>query len=322
MREHLDRLGHIFHDFDRRPYFEGTPLAQLTCLNAATEHVQRTEALEKRFMALVKRLKAAYDICTGSEEVTEQERDLVHFYFAVRAILFKLTKGNAPDTMQMNANVRALIANALQTDGVQEIFRLGNDKTTTADLFDANYLAKLAQIKRPNTRIKLLQQLLAKAIEEFKRTNRAKSIDFAQRFQALVNHYNQRSEEDVLVSDVLDDFSAEILDLLNALQQEKESFADLGIDLEEKAFYDILKKLTIKYDFSYPEEKLLTLAKAVKLIVAEKTQYTDWNQREDIKAGLKVALILLLAKHGYPPVDRNEVYQEIFEQAENLKRYQ
>ena len=41
----------------------------------------------------------------------------------------------------------------------------------------------------------------------------------------------------------------------------------------------------------------------------------------DIKAELKVGLILLLAKHGYPPVDKDEVYKEIFEQAENFRKY-
>lgn len=29
----------------------------------------------------------------------------------------------------------------------------------------------------------------------------------------------------------------------------------------------------------------------------------------------------LLAKHGYPPVDRDKVYKEIFEQAENYKTH-
>ena len=37
---------------------------------------------------------------------------------------------------------------------------------------------------------------------------------------------------------------------------------------------------------------------------------------------LKVDLIILLAENGYPPVDRDEVYKEIFEQAENFKKYQ
>jgi len=59
----------------------------------------------------------------------------------------------------------------------------------------------------------------------------------------------------------------------------------------------------------------------VKTVVDDKARYTDWSRRDDIKAGLKVHLILLLAEHGYPPGDRDEVYQEIFEQAENFKKY-
>ena len=80
----------------------------------------------------------------------------------------------------------------------------------------------------------------------------------------------------------------------------------MGIDLEEKAFYDILKALAIKYDFTFPEDKLLELSKTVKVVVDNKVKHTDWNQRDDIKAELKVGLIL--AKYGYPPVDRDEVY--------------
>jgi type I restriction enzyme, R subunit len=39
------------------------------------------------------------------------------------------------------------------------------------------------------------------------------------------------------------------------------------------------------------------------------------------KAELKVDLILVLAEHGYPPVPKDEVFKEIFEQAENFKKY-
>jgi len=89
-----------------------------------------------------------------------------------------------------------------------------------------------------------------------------------------------------------------------------------------KAFYNILKALAHKYDFNYPEDKLLDLAKKVKNIVDDKAKYTDWSKRDDIKAELKVDLIILLAENDYPPVDRDEVYKEIFEQAENFKKYQ
>jgi type I restriction enzyme R subunit len=77
----------------------------------------------------------------------------------------------------------------------------------------------------------------------------------------------------------------------------------------------------VKYDFTYPEDKLLNLSKQVKVVVDDKAKYADWNKRANIKAELKVDLILLLAENGYPPVDKDEVYQEIFEQAENFKKY-
>ena len=320
VKDHLDLLRQMFHKFDAAPYFSGNPVAQLNCLNNAAEFVLKFGKLEKRFMALVKRLKAAYDVCCGSEMLTTDEKDRVHFYLAVRSIVFKLTKGEAPDTAQMNARVRELVAQAIQSDGVEEIFRMGEEGATEIDIFDDDYLEKIDKIKLPHTKIQLLQKMLQKAIEGFKETNRAKGIEFTEKFQKLVNQYNERKEEDVLVSEVLEEFSDHILDLMADLKREMESFQGMGINFEEKAFYDILMSLAKKYEFSYPEDKLLELSKAVKEVVDDKAKFPDWNNRNDIKASLKVDLILLLAKFGYPPVSRDEVYKEIFEQAENFKK--
>ena len=322
VKDHLDLMQAIFHNFDSRLYFTGEPLAQLHCLNMAVEFIQLTEELEKRFMFLAKRLKVAYDICVGSDEFIQNERDYLHFYMAIRSIIFKLTRGSAPDFTQMNTKVHKMIAEALQSDGVEEIYKMGQGNTSEIDIFDPEYLAKIEKIKLPNTKIKLLQKLLAKVLDEFKKVNRFKGIEFSKQFKSLVDKYNDRSEQDVLRSEVLEEFTDEIIDLYHAIKKEKDSFAELGIDFEEKAFYDILKALTIKYDFEYPEDKLLELSKKVKVIVDDKARYTDWSRRNDIKAELKVDLIILLADNGYPPIDRDEVYKEIFEQAENFKKYQ
>lgn len=321
VRDQLDLLAKLFYKFDTTLYFSGSAIEQLECLNFASEYVQLTKELETRFMYIVKRLKSAYDICCGSEEFSQNEKDYIHFYLAIRSIVIKLTRGDAPDTAQMNSKVIKMIEEALKSEGVEEIFKLGSEEESQIDIFDEDYINKINKIKLPNTKIKLLQQLLAKALEEFKKVNKVKAVDFSKKFSALVEKYNERKEEDVLVSEVLNDFTDEIIDLYHALQKEKESFGDLGIDFEEKAFYDILKAIAIKYDFSYPEDKLLLLAKEVKIVVDDKSKYTDWNIREDIKAELKVDLIMLLAKHGYPPITKDEVFKEIFEQAENFKRF-
>ena len=77
-------------------------------------------------------------------------------------------------------------------------------------------------------------------------------------------------------------------------------------------------------DASLPRMGMQSLDKTngVKTVIDHKARFTDWSRRDDIKAELKADLIILLAENGYPPVDRDEVYKEIFEQAENFKKYQ
>ncbi|MBU2945438.1 type I restriction endonuclease subunit R [Zobellia uliginosa] len=320
VRNHLDLLAKFFHKFDISNYFNGSALDQLNTLNQAAEFAQVTKEDETRFMGLVKRLKAAYDICAGSEKLTQIERDYTHFYLAVRSIVFKLTKGDAPDTAQMNAKVRDMIKDALQSDGVEEIFKLGEDTESQQDIFDDDYLAKIDKIKLPNTKIKLLQKLLAKAIGEMKKVNKVKGVDFTKKMDSLVARYNDRSENDILRSEVYDEIAEALTEMIMQVRDEFNAGDELGIDFEEKAFYDILLELCSKYDFSYPEDKLIELAKKVKELVDSQAKFPDWSKRDDIKAALKVGLILLLDEFGYPPVERDEVYEEIFSQAENFKK--
>ena len=321
VKDHIALLDGLFHRFDSTPYFNGTPLERLHCLNASADFVLTTKKSEKVFMDLVKRLKAAYDICVGSSKISQADKDKIHYYLAVRSIVFKITTGGAPDVEQMNRKVSALVQDALQSDGVEEIFKFKDNSAGGIDIFNDDYLAKLAMIKQPNTRLQLLQQMLAKIIGEVKKINKVKGVDFSKKMDVLVAKYNERDEADVLRSEVINDFSNEIISLYNELREDITSFGKMGIDVEEKAFYDILLSLTYKYDFTYPEDKLLGLAKEVKKIIDDKVKYTDWNKQENIIAELHYDIIVLLDKWDYPPIDRDEVYKEIFEQAENFKKY-
>jgi type I restriction enzyme R subunit len=128
VKDQLDLLAKLFYKFDTTLYFNGTTLQKLDCLNRAAEYTQLTEEIEKRFMAIVKKLRSAYDLCCNSEDISEEERDYVHFYFAIKAIIHKLNKGDAPDTAQMNDRVRIMIQEALISDGVEEVFKLDQNQ--------------------------------------------------------------------------------------------------------------------------------------------------------------------------------------------------
>ena len=288
VKDQLDLLAKLFIKFNTNDYFNGTPLQQLNCLNRAAEFVQLTDELEKRFMGMVKKLRSAYSLCCSSEDLSETERDRIHFYFAIRAIVFKLNKGDAHDISQMNERVREMIQEALLSEGVEEILKLGQeDQEGTIDIFSDEYLAKIDQIKLPNTKIKLLQNLLNKAIAAYKKVNKIKGVDFSKKLKALVDRYNERPDNITFANDVLEDVAQQFADLFKELQKERNSFMDLGINFEEKAFYDILKSVAQKYNFDYAEDKLIKLSREVKKIVDDKAKYTDWSCREDIKAEIK-----------------------------------
>ncbi|MBQ2887212.1 MAG: type I restriction endonuclease subunit R [Alphaproteobacteria bacterium] len=321
VKDQLEVLGQIFHNFNSSAFFNGSPVEQLACLNKAVEIVQLTEDLERRFMAAVKRMKQAFNLCSSNENITDEDRDYLHFYCAVRSVLFKLNKGEAPDIAQMNARVRKMIEGAIQSDGIEELFETG--KHISIDIFSDEYVEKINAIQLPNTKIKVLQRLLSQAIEEFGKINKIMSIEFSDRLKKVVDDYNNRRRDEAFANEVLDDIAEQLTQLLQDLKDEKNSFIGMGIDFEEKAFYDILKAVAKKFEFDneYPDDKMIELSKRIKIIVDDKSKYTDWSTRDDIKANLQVDLILLLDEFGYPPVTIDDVYKDVLEQAENFKKY-
>lgn len=319
VKDQLEVLAQMFNNFNSKDYFHGSPTEQLACLNRAVEYVQLTNELETRFMAAVKRMKQAFNLCSSSEKFNDDDRDYISFYCAVRSILFKLTKGEAPDISQMNARVREMLEGAIQSDGIEELFEMG--KHISVDIFSDEYIDKINAIQLPNTKIKILQRLLSQAIDEFKKVNRIMSLEFAERLKRVVDDYNNRRRDEAFANEVLDDVAEQLAKLLEELKQEKDSFKQMGIGYEEKAFYDILKAVSKKYEFEYPDDKMIELSKRIKTIVDDKARYTDWSTREDIKANLQVDLILLLDEFDYPPVTIDDVYKEVLEQAENFKKY-
>lgn len=271
-------------------------------------------------MGHVRKMKSAYSLCSNREEISYEEREDIHFFSGVRSIIYKLTKGDTPDLSQMNARVNKMIEEAILSEGVEEIIQV-DSKTEHLDLLSEQYMGRLQKLKLPNMKVKLMERLLKMVITDFKKVNKIKGVDFTERLNALVQKYNSRKDDAVFANDVINEVADQMAQLLADINKEKASYKELGISYEEKAFYDILKAISTKFGFEYPEEKFRALAAEITAIVDDKSKYIDWENRSDIKAELKIDLIKVLDKYGYPPVPRDEVYKEIFEQAENFKKY-
>lgn len=250
---------------------------------------------------------------------------MIHYYKALRSVLFKLTKGDAPDTDMMNAHVAQMMEAAIQSEGVEEVFSTDATMNQEAiDLFSDEYLERIKRMRLQNTKIKILTQLLKKKVDEFKKVNKIKAKTFEERLQAIVDDYNSRMTDKEYIKKILDSVADQLLDLLSQLKDEENSFTAMGIDYEEKAFYDILVAVAEKFQFDYPDDQNIELAKEIRAALKDKEKYSDWANSMQIKALMQADIIMILAKHGYPPVPPEiyeKVYNDILEQAENFKKY-
>lgn len=317
-RNYLSMIEDIFLKFDKSKFLNGKPLERLMCLNEAAEFIQTKKEIQKEFMGLSRRLKASYNICFPSGELTDKEVSLGQFYLAVRSIIYKQTKGTAPDAEVMNEVVEKMVSDAIRCTGVENIV----DEKKTIDLFSEDFIEHLDQVKLPITKFNALLKLIRKAISDYGKTNKIKALEFSQRLKKVVDEYNSRDNLE-FVNEVTEDFvnnlSDELIRLMRELENDRNSFKKMEISYEEKAFYDILINVRDKYKFPYEDEKCIVLAKKIKELVSNKAQYTDWSNRNDIKSQLKMDLVILLYENGYPPQWSEEVFDMVLEQAENYK---
>ena len=319
-RNHLKLIDDLLCNFNATKFFVGEPLERLMCLNLAAEYVQSSKEMESRFMTLSRKMKAAYNIVFPSGELTEAEIAKAQFYLAIRSIIYKQTKGDAPDAEIMNKVVEGMVQKAISCTGVENIV----DENKSIDLFSDEFEKQLKSIKLPITKFNALIKLLRKAIIGYGHVNKVKAIEFDERLRKVVEIYNTRDKlvfTSEVVADFVNDLSDELIKIFKDLEADKTSFEAMGITYEEKAFYDILVKVRDEHGFVFADEKCISLAKEIKKLVDDKVQYADFFNRDDIKNQMNMDLTVLLYKNGYPPEWDEEVFNKVMEQAENFKKY-
>ncbi len=312
-REQVKFIEKLLKGFNSEKFYNGTPLERLNCLNQAVEFVQYQKNTEQSFMNISKKLKASYSICFPSGELKKIEIEEAQFFLAIRSIIYKQTKGNAPDAEIMNIAVEKMVQDAISCTGIENII----DTNKSINFFSEDFTKELEKVKMPITKFNALLKLLRKTVREYERENKVKSVKFDKLLRRVVDEYNKRDNL-IFTSEVVENFvnelSDKLLEILKDLETEKNSFSTFGISVAEKVFFDILVKVRDDHKFEYADEKCLILAKAIKELVDDKSKFANWTNRTDIKNQLNMDLTVLLYKSGYPPEWKKEIFEKLLEQ--------
>ncbi len=318
-KNNLDLIKELMHSFDDSKFYDGSPLDRLRCLGLATEFIQTYKENEEKFMNFSLKLKSSFEICSPSGNLTKEEISKAQFYFAVRSIIYKQVKNDTPDSEVMNKVVEKMVQEAISFSGVQNILDINQNE----ELFSDKMKAQLEKIDLPITKFNTLKKLINKSISEYRKINKVKAIEFYEKLKRIVDEYNNRDNKlnaNTVITDFVNNLSDSLLKVHEDLKKDRNSFKKMGISFEEKAFFDILIKVRDTHNFEYNEEKCLNLAKKIKLLVDDKSQFADWSSRDDIKNLLSMDLTVLLHNNGYPPEWDEEVFTKVLEQAENMKK--
>ncbi|MDR2824124.1 MAG: HsdR family type I site-specific deoxyribonuclease [Prevotellaceae bacterium] len=321
-RNSLKIIGDLLVNFNTSTFFTSKDETErLMCINAAVEFVQTEKDRETKFMGYTRRLKAAFAICSPSGELTAKEVSTAQFYLAIRSIIYKQTKGDTPDAETMNAVIQAMVEKAIACTGIENI--VNSDKPE--EIFGGELEKEALSAKLPITKFNALVKILKKAITAYGKKNKLKEIEFNEMLKKVIEAYNNRDKL-VFTSEVVADFinglSDEIIKIYNDLQEDINQPLPPGFTFEDKVFYDILVKVRDDHNFIYDDDKCWELAAEIKKLVADKSQYADFANREDVKAQLNRDLTVLLYNNGYPPEWDEEVFAKVMEQAQNFKRWE
>lgn len=349
----LDIIKQLFAGFDLIPFTDknAKPIDRLQCLQEAAEYIltlTKTFNIAKKgstpkevdaktfFLAHIKRLKIAYDICQPSTVLTHEQLALSQCFMCVASYIRKAS-GEKHDTESMNRAVERMVSEALQYNSVVSIL----DTDVEESIFSPEFVDQLDNVKLPATRLEVLIKMLRRSISQYKNTNAIAGEKFEAMLQKTIDEYHKRrtllSSEEAsaaqkdAVDEIIKNATQQALALLNKLGEDKESFRKLGLTFEEKAFYDILLHLRDTHNFEYGEDKkhgalvindkCKMLAKKVKELIDTKSAYADWLTNTNVRADLNQELFWLLASNGYPPKWNDEVFDQIMHQVENFKEH-
>lgn len=299
-QEKLEICRDQLHGFDYEVWYEGSDPERSRLITAGVNFMLGLENQERRkkFVEESQLLHNALTLCKSL--VSEHDKLEVTFMDAVRVMLVRLyAKGTTISKHDINERISRLLEQSLQSQGVEV---LTNVKFS---LFEGAFMAEIKNMKERNLALKILEGLIKEKLRNFERTNIVQSLKFSEMMNNALSNYLKGllTNEEVI---------AELLRMAEEIRKCEEEGNELGLNVEEKAFYDALSTPEGVKD-AYTNEEFIKLTKELTEQL-RKNRTIDWNHKDSARAKMRVMVKRLLKKYHYPPEGQEQALQTVMEQ--------
>ena len=305
--EKLEVCRDIMHGFDYSKFISGTDLERGRLISGGMNFLiaVKNEKPKEKFIKEAILLHQALSLC--SSLVQRDCRIEAAFFEAVRVLLVRYMNAGSEKKIslkEMNQKINELLKQSIKSDGIINLFQ---DVKEEFSLFDPKFLYEISKMKEKNVAVEVLKKLLAEQVSIYKRTNFVKSEKFSEIIKTAMNKYinGMITNEEVI---------EELLNIAKQIEKAKEEGNELGLTVNELAFYDaLIKPATIK-DF-YQNDELVAITKELTETL-RKNKTIDWQKKESARAEMRMMIKKLLKAHKYPPEGMDDAVQTVMTQCE------
>jgi type I restriction enzyme R subunit len=254
------------------------------------------------------KLTRAYILVQHLDECLPYADEII-FYQRVRKQLKKVKKPTGPGRKDLDAAVRDLVDDSVESDGVVDIFESAGIERTDISILDEDFLQTFKDKPHENLRLKLLEKLIQDEIRRRMPKNVKKGKSFQQMLEDTLRKYHNRLIDAAAVIRAM-------IEIKKEMEADAKRAGELGLEEEELAFYDaIAEGMESIYDQAFLCSLIHDVVQTVK-----RNLKVDWTEphREDVKAGVRAAIKAVLRKNKVNASDFDKIIPFIMQQAEAL----
>jgi len=187
----LEIMRDMFYGFDYSDFFGQNDSMRLAVIAGGVNFALGMEEDEqKSLIREATALSQAETLCRSMLDTgTKQE---IEFFKCVKAGVCKTSGRMGITGNEINARIMDLLEQAIEQDGVYNIFAEAGKKNPEISILSEEYMEKILRMRHKNIAAEMLRRLLEDNIRVFARTGVVKSQLFSEKMQKLLKMYNNR----------------------------------------------------------------------------------------------------------------------------------
>lgn len=302
----LETMRDFFYTFDYSLFFGDSDIERLKVIADGVDYALSFEEEESReFVREATALSQAETLCRSLlDDKTKKE---IEYFKCVKAGICKIGGKGKVTSNEINARIIKMLEQAIEQDGLVNIFEQTGKKNPEISLLSDEYMAQVCRMKHKNIAVEMLRNLLEDNIKIFARTGVVKSQLFSEKMQTVLKRYNNRMITSAEVIEELLNLSKEMTEAYNAGDEK-------GLSMEELAFYDALVA-DPEVLRNMEDAVLVEMAHELTALI-NRSRTIDWDKKASARAYMRTQVKHLLRKYKYPPEQAKTAIDVVIKQAE------